>query len=432
MRVRGAEEGAVRSTATGMIAAVKFPARNIPLPRLALLIPALRTLEVRALEVRTFATWMRATSRLALLATVLAALSACALPRAGPERHEITAPAPATLPYQVVRVTAAIAAATRIDERRGFPASFRTAAPVAADTLAPGDVVRVTIWEGPDGGLLTSQDGAARPLPEMRVDASGYISIPYAGRLRAAGRSPTALAAAIRARLAHQTLAPEVDVFRVRAAGRMVSVQGRVRKPGLYPIEPPSSRILPMLARAGGVGEDPEVIMLRLRRGRETGEVWVQDLYDDPANNVALRPGDALVAERDRRSFTALGSVGRQATVPFPRRELPVAEALGTVGGLVDATADPTGVFIFRLEPAEIANRALPGPPSQGPRRVVYLIDLTRPGGMFLAREFLMRDGDTLYVTAAPFTRWMKILQSVAPFVTFTGSVKALATYRPN
>jgi hypothetical protein len=40
-----------------------------------------------------------------------------------------------------------------------------------------------------------------------------------------------------------------------------------------------------------------------------------------------------------------------------------------------------------------------------------------------------MRDGDTLYVTSAPFTKWMKVLQSIAPLITFGGSVKTLTTY---
>ncbi len=170
-------------------------------------------------------------------------------------------------------------------------------------------------------------------------------------------------------------------------------------------------------------------IRLKLRRGAVTGEIWVQDLYDDPANDVALRAGDALVAERDRRIFTALGAVGRPSTVPFPVRDLSAERAMGVVGGLIDATADPTGVFIFRTEPAAIAARILPGQAADGERRIVYLLDLTEPGGMFLAREFIMRDGDTLYVTSAPFTRWMKVLQSVAPLVTVTGSARTLTTF---
>ena len=187
------------------------------------------------------------------------------------------------------------------------------------------------------------------------------------------------------------------------------------------------------LARAGGVTDDPEVIRLKLRRGDVTGEIWVQDLYDDPANDVALRAGDALIAERDRRIFTALGAVGRPSMVPFPVRDLSAERAMGVVGGLIDAAADPTGVFIFRNESAAIAAKILPGLASRagagGRQRIVYLLDLTQPGGMFLAREFIMRDGDTLYVTSAPFTKWMKILQSVAPLVTFTGSARTLGSF---
>ena len=363
----------------------------------------------------------------ALAVLAVASLAACAVPRSGPDYSEITATAPADLSYDVVRVTPAVVSATRIDERSGFPSSFVSTAAENTATIAVGDVVAITVWENIDQGLLNPQGIGATPLPHVKVDERGMIFVPYVGLLRAAGRTLSQLRESIRARLAEKTLNPQVDVFPVDGQGRLVSVQGRVRTPGLYPIEPATERLLPMMARAGGVTEEPEVIRLKLRRGFETGEIWVQDLYDNPANNVALRGGDALIAERDRRIFTALGAVGRQATVPFPVRDLSVERAMGTVGGLLDATADPTGVFIFRTEPGEIASRFLKG--GSGPRRVVYLLDLTKPGGLFLAREFIMRDGDTLYVTSAPFTRWMKVLQSIAPLVTFSGSARVLTGY---
>ena len=300
-------------------------------------------------------------------------------------------------------------------------------------TIAPGDVMAITVWENIDQGLLNPQGIGATPLPHVKVDEKGFIFVPYVGLIRAAGRTLSQLRETIQARLAEKTLNPQVDVFPVDGQGRVISIQGRVRTPGLYPIERPTERLLAMLARAGGVTEDPEVIRLKLRRGGATGEIWVQDLYDNPGNDVALRSGDALIAERDRRIFTALGAVGRQSVVPFPVRDLSVERAMGAVGGLVDATADPTGVFVFRNESAAIVAKFLPGTAGQSgageSRRVVYLLDLTKPGGLFLAREFFMRDGDTLYVTSAPFTKWMKILQSVAPLVTFSGSARTLTTY---
>jgi polysaccharide export outer membrane protein len=368
-------------------------------------------------------------TRLWFAAGLLLSLGACALPRSGPDYAEITAQAPHDLQFDVVRVTPAVTTATRIDERSGFTRAFVDARAENTATVAPGDVMAITVWENIDQGLLNPQGIGATPLPHVKVDERGFIFVPYIGPIRAAGRTLSQLRETIRARLAEMTLNPQVDVFPVDGQGRVVSVQGRVRTPGLYPIERPTERLLAMLARAGGVTDDPEVIRLKLRRGAVTGEIWVQDLYDDPANDVALRAGDALIAERDRRIFTALGAVGRPSMVPFPVRDLSAERAMGAVGGLIDAAADPTGVFIFRTEPAAIAAKVAPGQAARGPRRIVYLLDLTQPGGMFLAREFIMRDGDTLYVTSAPFTTWMKILQSVAPLVTFTGSARTLTAF---
>lgn len=368
-------------------------------------------------------------ARPALLAGLMLGVGACALPRSGPYYEEVTAAASEDLPYDVVRVTPAVVRATRIDERMGFGEAFRSVAPENTAAIARGDVLSITVWENIKQGLLNPEGIGATRLPEAEVDERGMIFVPYIGAVRAAGRTVSQLRRTIQARLSEKTLNPQVGVFAAEGRGRVVSVQGRVRTPGLYPIERETERLLPMLARAGGVTEEPEVVLLKLRRGDQTGEIWVQDLYDEPANNVALRNGDALVAERDRRIFTALGAVGRPATVPFPVRELSADRAMGVAGGLVDGSADPTGVFIFREEPPRIAGKVLPGAAGGAPRRLVYLIDLTRPGGMFLAREFIMRDGDTLYVTTAPFTRWMKVLQSIAPIVTFTGSAKSLATF---
>ena len=368
-------------------------------------------------------------TRLWFAAGLLLSLGACALPRSGPDYGEITSAAAPELPFEVVRVTPAVTAATRIDERSGFSRAFIDARTENTATVAPGDVMAITVWENIDQGLLNPQGIGATPLPHVKVDERGFIFVPYIGLIRAAGRTLSQLREAIRARLAEMTLNPQVDVFPVDGQGRVVSVQGRVRTPGLYPIERPTERLLAMLARAGGVIDDPEVIRLKLRRGAVTGEIWVQDLYDDPANDVALRAGDALIAERDRRIFTALGAVGRPSMVPFPVRDLSAEQAIGAVGGLIDAAADPTGVFIFRTERGAIAAKVVPGRAVDGPRRIVYLLDLTEPGGMFLAREFIMRDGDTLYVTSAPFTTWMKILQSVAPLVTFSGSARTLTAF---
>lgn len=365
--------------------------------------------------------------RLGVLLTVGLALGACALPRSGPYKSEVTAAGESALPFDVVKITPQVVAKARLNEKLGFDEVFRETAVENTAMIADGDVLSITVWENSDTGLLSATGVGATVLPSVKVDERGFVHVPYVGRIRAAGRSMSQLRNAIRAQLSERTLNPQVDVFPQATEGRMVSVQGVVSAPGLYPIRRGARRVLPMLAQAGGVREDPEVVRVRVRRGMATGEIWLQDLYDEPEMNVALRAGDAVIAERDRRIFTALGAIGRPATVPFPVRNLSITRALGQVAGLIETTADPTGVFLFRTEPESVARRVLEQPTLMGPRRIVYMLDMTEPGAMFMAREFIMRDDDTLYVTTAPFTQFQKVLQSIAPVLGLAGTTRSLS-----
>ncbi|MEM6972461.1 MAG: polysaccharide biosynthesis/export family protein [Pseudomonadota bacterium] len=369
--------------------------------------------------------------RILVVAFAALSLTACALPRSGPSSGEITAAAP-DLPFTVVPITPAITEATRQEPVLGFTRRFTETALVSTELIAAGDVLSVTVWENSEAGLLSATGIGSTTMPDVRVSRSGTIHVPYVGRVRAAGRTPASLARAIREQLSERVLNPQVDVFTHPSEARQVSVQGVVGAPGIYNIRGTSRTLLPMLAEAGGVSADPEVVRLSLRRGAETGQVWLQDLYDRPEMNVPLAPGDAVIAERDRRAFTALGAVGQTTRVPFPHRRLSLADALGQIGGLRDDFADPSGVFVFRDESAGVMARldAASRPTSgQARGKVVYILDLTRPGGMFLARDFIMRDGDTLYATTAPFVRFRQVLQTIAPAIGLAGSARSLGGF---
>jgi polysaccharide export outer membrane protein len=93
------------------------------------------------------------------------------------------------------------------------------------------------------------------------------------------------------------------------------------------------------------------------------------------------------------------------------------------VGGLSVAAADPTGVFVLRNEPADIANMVLGRDDLQGAQRMVYVLDLTQPNGMFMARDFALRDNDTIYVTEAPFSQWGKVIAALTGTLGAVGSV---------
>lgn len=366
--------------------------------------------------------WVRS---VALLVAV-SVLASCGLPRVGPTKREIFA---GSVQREgdafIVSVNDRVTRATAVVPALGFSDAFINASVLGSDTIRPGDTLGLTIWENVDDGLLATETANATVLEEVQVDGSGFIFVPYAGRIKAAGNTPEAVRRIITERLADQTPDPQVEVRRLAGDGSTVSLVGAVGGQGVYAIERPTRTLSSMLARAGGVTIEPEIAQVTILRGHHKGKIWFQDLYNNPRFDIALRGGDRILVEEDTRSFTALGATGTQARVPFESQSLSAVEAIAQVGGLLSTSADPTGVFVFRNEPAEIANQVLNRTDLTGAQRFVYVLDLTEPNGMFMARDFVIRDQDTLYVTEAPFTQWDKTIASLTGSL---GTVSTLAT----
>lgn len=351
-------------------------------------------------------------ARVAALCVVVGAVAGCGLPRSGPNKAELFA---GSVLRQgdafVVTVDSRVAQATAVTPALGFSSGFLSAGRIGSDVIAAGDRLTVTVYENvKDDPLLGNTGQRLSQLSELQVDGDGFIFIPYAGRIRAAGASPEELRTEIAKKLDPQTPDPQVIVQRVAGDGSTVTISGSAGSQGVYAIERPTRTLSAMIARAGGVSIDPETAIVRVTRNGHTGQVWLLDLYEDPRLDIALRPGDHIVIEEDTRAFVAMGATGAQNRVPFETQNLSAIEALAIVGGLNTNLADPTGVFVLRNEPAEVANVVLGRNDLVGAQRMIYVLDLTQPTGMFEARDFVIRDGDTVYVTEAPYVQWQKTI----------------------
>ena len=358
---------------------------------------------------------------MAILATVM--LAACGLPRSGPNKKEIYSGAVERGGNtHVIYVNDHVNRTANYQPSYGFGADFINAAPVQADTIRPGDTLGLQIWENVDDGLLASLGQTSTTLQQLQVDSDGFIFVPYAGRVQAAGNSPDSLRRVITDRLASQTPDPQVTVTRVSGDGATVTVGGKVTAQGVYPLERPTRSLSAMLAKAGGAAIDPEIAVVTVKRGNASGRVWLKDLYANSRNDIALRGGDVILVEADQRAFTAMGATGAQTRVTFESQTLSAIEALARVGGLTTSVADPTGVFVFRDETEQTARAVLNRPDLVGTQRIAYVLNLTEPNGMFDARDFMIRDGDTLYVTEAPYVQWYKTIAAL------TGSLNSANT----
>lgn len=368
-------------------------------------------------------------ARLVALLVVVSLVATCGLPRSGPNRRELFA---GSVQREgdafVVSVNDRVLRATAVVEALGFSSDFINAGQLGSDTIRPGDTLSLSIWENVTDPLLGAQGAPSTQLDDVQVDGAGFIFVPYAGRVRAAGNTPDQLRQILTRALDEQTPDPQIIVRRVAGNGATVSVAGVVGGQGVYPIERPTRTLSAMLAAAGGVTVEPEIARVTVVRGDHTGVIWFNDLYSNPALDIALRANDRILVEEDTRSFTALGATNTQTRVPFDTQTISAIEAIAIVGGLNANLADPTGVFVLRNEPEAIARQVLGRDDIVGTQRMIYVLDLTEPNGMFEARDFVIRDQDTLYVTVAPFAQWNQVISALTGTLATAGSISSLGS----
>lgn len=154
---------------------------------------------------------------------------------------------------------------------------------------------------------------------EVQIDASGRFALPWVGAVDAGGLSIPELEELLvqRLRAAHLRY-PQVAVNLGEANSRMITVEGQVTRPGLYPLRGRTT-LLQGLALAGGTAEfaNSELVIIF----RDVGKQRMAAVYD--INRVRLGmdrdpeiyPNDIIMIDDDkaRRLFGQI----IQATFPL-------------------------------------------------------------------------------------------------------------------
>lgn len=270
--------------------------------------------------------------------------------------------------------------------------------------------------------LLELAEQSGRPgtrIRDQQVGPDGAITIPYAGRVRVAGRTPAEVERRIEALLARKAIDPQALVVVGGSTANAVAVIGESVGGKRVPLAPGGSRLLDVIAAAGGPKAPAHDIVVRLSRGGATGSIALATLVAEPDQNIHAEPGDVLTLVRQPRTFSVFGATGRNAAITFDSERLSLTEALAKAGGLLDQRADPRAVFLFRYEPVDTV-RALGQPiAAKAPRGlspVAYRLDLQEARSYLLAKRFPVQDKDIIFVAdakAVPVTRALQALSKV-------------------
>jgi polysaccharide export outer membrane protein len=265
---------------------------------------------------------------------------------------------------------------------------------------------------------MAAQSGrAGTRIPDQPVASDGRISIPYAGRIAAAGRTPDEVQHIIEERLAQKALDPQALVVVKRSAANSVSVAGEVIGGARVPLSPGGDRLLQVIAAAGGANAPVHDTFVQLSRDGVTASVPLATLVADPGQDIFAEPGDVLTLVKRPQTYSVFGATGKNAALTFTTDRLSLTEALAKAGGLLDQRADPRAVFLFRYEPVSLV-KALGEPIAaaahDGLSPIVYRLDLMEANSYLLARRFPVHDKDVIFVADAELMPVYALFQTIS------------------
>jgi len=368
---------------------------------------------------------MRSATKSACLAMCGMLLAGCTtfFSSVGPDSHRIrNAPAERVLPaIKVVDVTDDVTRHLLARRSQRLFSETLGSHPNQLQTIGSGDILAVTIWEASPatlfGSIEVDSKGIPAParsttLPEQPVDGDGCITVPFAGRVPAAGKTLPEISAEITRRLTGKANQPEVLVLLTRNLSSAVTVVGEVTNSTRVPLTAAHERLLDVLATAAGVRQPVSKTTIQITRGESVFSLPMETIIEDPKQNVAMQPGDVVTALFQPLSFTTLGATGKNDEIPFETQGISLAQALARSGGLIDQRSNARGVFVFRLEPKDAVATQQESLPATvgGLVPVVYRVDLGDPRGLFLIQSFPIQDRDVLYVSNAPVAEMQKFL----------------------
>lgn len=190
--------------------------------------------------------------------------------------------------------------------------------PTKTDLAVPG---RPTVV-GPYDTVTIDVFGVPELSKEVQADASARISFPLVGTIDAGGKSPEELAGIIEAGLKNYVRNPQVIVNVKQTVSQVITVDGDVEQPGLYPVVGRMT-LMRAIASAKGASEfaklDDVVVLRTVDNQRMAGLYNLTAIrrgaYADPevfANDVII-VGDSPT----RRLISRLVSISPILSAPI-------------------------------------------------------------------------------------------------------------------
>lgn len=365
-----------------------------------------------------------------VLCCAMLATSCSELPSSGPTQAEFLNSAAKDNPlgFKIVDITPGVIKILSDAPAPDVALKQDTARAEDVDRIGIGDELSVYIFEigsgifsgrlGSGGNSFSPPSGAMdQALPKFLVDTDGYITVPYSGRVRAAGLTPYQLEREIESRLKKTSQHAQVVVEIANNVANTVVVSGDVKNPGRHSLTLAHETLLDMIALSGGPSKGAVDTVVTVTGRSHSLVVPLTRIATSGPENFDLDPGDRIQLTFRPRTFTVFGASGRVSELSFDSPRLSLAEAIARSGGPNDSLADPTAIYLFRYETPQIsAQLGVKGPDGSAP--VVYHLDLLDTTSYFEMGRFQLRDKDLIVVANSRLNKLQKLMEILSGLFT--------------
>lgn len=288
--------------------------------------------------------------------------------------------------------------------------------------VGPRDILSITVWEHPELTIPAGQFRSAEAAGNV-VGEDGTFFYPYAGVIKAAGKTVEEIREELTRKLARYIERVQLDVRVASYRSQRVYVVGEVTLPGIQLVKDIPLTVLEAINNAGGVTKESDRRNITLTRNDKVYNINLLALYEggQTSQNVMLQHGDVLnVPDRQFNKIFLLGETSgsgtgsaRSRSIFMNKGRMTLTEAISDGGGADQTTADAARIFVFRG--------------GLGKPKIFHL-DAKSPDALLLADRFPLQPRDVVYIDRAEGIRWNQIIAQIQPTITllniFDGSLK--------
>ena len=153
--------------------------------------------------------------------------------------------------------------------------------------IGPQDVLEISVFKVPDLDR------------KVQVADSGSVNLPLVGEIQAAGKTAQQMERDLTARLGAKYLQyPQVTVYIKEYNSQRVTVEGSVKKPGVYPIRGKTT-LVQFIAIAGGLDESASsggLVIVRTPNGKRSAAKFdISKIRAGKLNDPVIKPGDLIM-----------------------------------------------------------------------------------------------------------------------------------------